>query len=507
MEIINNKQGGLQVLLSNLLTGLPLSFVSLITDCQVRGIAYDSRQVERDFLFVAVRGYKTDGHLYVSGAVERGACAVIMQEAVPVPGGISWALAADTRKVLACVAARFYDYPARKMKIVGVTGTNGKTTTTNLINAIYREHGMKTGLIGTIRNCIGDRVLPVEHTTPESADLQKLLAEMAAEEVQAVVMEASSHALALYRVEECAFDTAVFTNLTQDHLDFHGDMQQYLEAKSLLFAGLERDNHKPGRKCAVVNIDDSAAEQIVAACHVPVITYGLHKDADIKARNVCITAQGVAFQAVTGSEMINLQLRLTGKFNVYNALAALAAGVADNIPLSTIKAALERVSGVPGRFELVDLGQPFAVVVDYAHTPDGLENVLATAREITTGRLITVFGCGGDRDRAKRPMMGEIAARMSELALITSDNPRSENPLTIIDDILAGVRLVEGACYMVVSDRREAIKQAICAANPGDVVIIAGKGHEDYQIIGSQRLHFDDREEALETLRSCLCFS
>ncbi len=492
------------MLLSNLLAGLPLSFVSLVADCQVRGIAYDSRQVERDFLFVAVRGFKTDGHLYVPGAVERGACAVVMQEAVPVPGGISWALAADTRRTLAQAAARFYDYPARKMKMVGVTGTNGKTTTSNLINAIYREHGMKTGLIGTIHNCIGDRVLPVEHTTPESVDLQRLLAEMAAEEVQAVVMEVSSHALMLHRVEECAFDTAVFTNLTQDHLDFHGDMQQYLEAKSLLFAGLERDNHKPGRKYAVVNIDDPAAEWIIAACKEAVITYGMHKDADIKARDVRVTARGVAFQAVTSSEITNLQLRLTGKFNVYNALAAVAAGVADNIPLSTIKAALERVPGVHGRFELVDRGQHFAVVVDYAHTPDGLENVLATAREITTGRLITVFGCGGDRDRAKRPMMGEIAARMSDLAVVTSDNPRSEDPIAIIEDILAGVRQVEGACYTVVPDRRDAIRQAICAANPGDVVLIAGKGHEDYQITGSQRLHFDDREEAIEALGSCL---
>jgi len=492
------------VLLSNLLAGLSLSCVSLVADRQVRGIAYDSRKVERDFLFVAVKGFKTDGHLYVPGAVERGACAVIMQETVPVPGSISWAMAADTRKTLAKAAARFYNYPARKLKMVGVTGTNGKTTTANLINAIYREHGMKTGLIGTIHNYIGDRVLPVEHTTPESADLQKLLAEMAAENVQAVVMEVSSHALALHRVEECAFDNAVFTNLTRDHLDFHGDMQQYLEAKSLLFAGLGRDNHKPFRKWAVVNIDDPAAEHIIAACHVPVITYGLRKDADIKARDVRVTARGVAFKAVTGSEMTYLQLRLTGKFNVYNALAAVAAGVADNIPLSTIKAALERVSGVPGRFELVDRGQHFAVVVDYAHTPDGLENVLDTAREITTGRLITVFGCGGDRDRAKRPMMGEIAARMSDLAVVTSDNPRSEDPIAIIEDILAGVRQVEGACYTVVPDRREAIRQAISAANPGDVVLIAGKGHEDYQITGSQRLHFDDREEAIKALELCL---
>ncbi|AGL02986.1 UDP-N-acetylmuramoyl-L-alanyl-D-glutamate--2,6-diaminopimelate ligase [Desulfoscipio gibsoniae] len=494
------------MLLSNLLAGLPLFDVSLLKDLQVRGVAYDSRQVERDFIFIAVKGFKTDGHLYVPSAVKRGACAVVLQEKVPVPGGVSWALAVDTRKILAQIAARYYKYPARKMKMVGVTGTNGKTTTTNLINAIYREHGLKTGLIGTIHNCIGDRVLPVAHTTPESADLQRLLAEMAGEGVNAVTMEVSSHALVLHRVGECAFDIAVFTNLTQDHLDFHGDMQQYLEAKALLFAGLGQDDHKPGRKCAVVNADDPAAERIIKACRVPVITYGLYSDADIKARDVLVTARGVAFQTLAGGEKVNLQLRLTGKFNVYNALAAVAAGVADNIPLSTIKGALERVSGVPGRFELVDRGQPFAVVVDYAHTPDGLENVLSTAREITAGRLITVFGCGGDRDRAKRPLMGKIAAGMSDLAVVTSDNPRSEDPMAIIKDILAGVRQVDGARYTVVPDRREAIRQAIRDAASGDVVLIAGKGHEDYQIIGNQRLHFDDREEAFNALGSGLNF-
>lgn len=490
------------MLLSDLLAGFALLDVSLVENRQIRGIAYDSRQVERDFLFMAIKGFQTDGHLFVPDAVERGACAVILQEAVPVPEGISWALVADTRKTLAQMSARFYDYPARKMKIVGVTGTNGKTTTANLINAIYREHGLKTGLIGTIYNCIGERLLPVDHTTPESTDLQQLLAEMAAEQVQAVVMEVSSHALVLHRVEECAFDTAVFTNLTQDHLDFHGDMQRYREAKSLLFSGLERDDRKPGRKWAVVNVDDPAAEQIMAACHVPVMRYGLERDADIKGRDVQVTARGVAFQVVTAVGKIELQLRLAGRFNVYNALAAVAVGVADNIPLTTIKSALEQVAGVPGRFELVDSGQPFAVVVDYAHTPDGLENVLTTARDITTGRLITVFGCGGDRDRAKRPIMGEIAARMSDLAVITSDNPRTEEPLDIIEDILAGVRQVKNALYTVVPDRRQAIKRAICSAAPGDVVLIAGKGHEDYQVIGSRRLHFDDREEAMAVLGS-----
>ncbi len=489
------------MLLSNLLAGLPLLDSKVVEDRQVRGIAYDSRQAGPGFLFVAIKGFRTDGHLYVRDAVERGAAAVVLQEDVPVPEGVSKVLVEDSRRFLALLSARFYGYPARKMKVVGVTGTNGKTTTTNLISAVYREHGVKTGLIGTIYNRIGDRVLPVERTTPESADLQRLLAEMAGEAVQVVVMEVSSHALALHRVEECEFDTAVFTNITQDHLDFHAGMEEYLAAKSKLFAGLGRGARKPGPKRAVVNADDPAAPRIMETSTAPVITYGLHNPAHVTARNVRVTARGVSFTALLpGGSAVDLNLKLTGKFNVYNALAAVAAGFADNISPEAIKRGLEGVPGVPGRFELVDRGQDFAVIVDYAHTPDGLENVLATAREITGGRLITVFGCGGDRDRAKRPLMGKIAARLSDLAVVTSDNPRSEKPLAIIEDILAGVRAVEGASYTVIPDRREAIREAVRRAGAGDVVVIAGKGHEDYQIVGERRLPFDDREEAAAAL-------
>lgn len=489
------------MLLSDLLAGLPVLEVSRVPDRQIQGIAYDSRQVKENYLFVAIKGFKTDGHLYVQDAVERGACALVLQEDVPTPEGISRILVSDTRKFLALLSARFYGYPARKMKMVGVTGTNGKTTTTNLISAVYREHGLKTGLIGTIENRIGERVLPVERTTPESTDLQKLLAEMADEVVQTVVMEVSSHALVLDRVKECEFDTAVFTNITQDHLDFHGDMQEYLRAKGLLFAGLGKEAHKTGVKHAVINSDDRAAEQLIKDCSVPVITYGMKPPADLIAQNVKVTARGVSFEITTEDQQkTQFNLSLTGKFNVYNTLAAVAVGLADDIPLKTIKKALEGVPGVPGRFELVDRGQEFAVVVDYAHTPDGLENVLSTARDITTGKLITVVGCGGDRDRAKRPLMGGIAVRMSDLAVITSDNPRSEPPLAIIEDIMAGVRKIAGAKYKVIPDRREAIRQAVREAGPGDVVVIAGKGHEDYQIVGDRRLHFDDRQEAAAAL-------
>lgn len=488
------------MLLSKLLEGLFLKVP--VADRLVSGIAYDSRRVEPGFLFVAIKGFTTDGHLYIGDAVQRGAAAVVLQEDLPVPGEAVKILASDTRRLLPVISARFFGHPSRHMTMVGVTGTNGKTTTTNLIETIYRVHGVKTGLVGTIHNRIGHRVLPVEHTTPESTDLQQLLAEMFREGVRAVTMEVSSHALLLHRVDQCEFDTAVFTNLTQDHLDFHGTMEDYLAAKLRLFTGLGRDAVKTGPKHAVVNIDDPVAQRVLDACPVPVITYGIDRPADVTARDVRITTRGVSFTAVARGEDIPLDLKLTARFNVYNSLAAVAAGLAGGIPTPTIKEALEGVSGVPGRFELVDRGQDFAVVVDYAHTPDGLENVLSTAREVARGRVIAVFGCGGDRDRTKRPLMGEIAARISDLAVVTSDNPRTEDPQLIIEDILPGVRRVPGAEYVVIPDRREAIRRAIGTAAPGDVVVIAGKGHEDYQIVGRQRLHFDDREEAAAVLES-----
>lgn len=486
------------MLLSHLLANLPgmEGPWELAGDGQVLGVAYDSRQVAPGFIFVAIKGFQTDGHLYVPEAVRRGAMAVVLQDKVEVPRGVLAFMARDTREILPRLAARFYHHPAQKMKVVGVTGTNGKTTTTNLIDAIFREQGLVTGLMGTIHNRIGPRVLAVEHTTPESSDLQRLLAEMVEEGVQAVTMEVSSHALALHRVDACEFDLAVFTNLTQDHLDFHGDMESYLKAKGLLFQSLGQGAQKPGSKWAVINIDDPAARTMIKLCRVPVLTYGLDRPAHVTARQVQVTAKGVSFTMDYGSGSIDLQLQLTGRFNVYNALAAAATGLAAGIDPAVIKKALEGVAGVAGRFELVDRGQDFAVIVDYAHTPDGLENVLRTARAITTGRLITVFGCGGDRDRTKRPLMGELAARLSDVAVVTSDNPRTEEPRAIIRDIMVGVQRVTGVHHLVEPDRRQAIRRAIQMATTGDVVLIAGKGHEDYQIVGTERHHFDDREEA-----------
>lgn len=467
----------------------------------VKGIAYDSRQVEPGFLFVAIKGLKADGHEYINEAIKKGAAAVVMQQKRALPPGTTWALTPDTRYALALLSARFYGYPSSKMKIIGITGTNGKTTTASLVAAILDAAGQKTGLIGTIHNRIGERILPVKHTTPESLDLQRLLAEMADEGVKACVMEVSSHALALHRVAGCEFDVAVFTNFTQDHLDFHANMEEYLEAKLRLFKNLALPGEKKEEKYAVVNIDDTRAAQITGATGVPVYTYGIKESADVRAENIQLKTGGVRFTARGRWGQRPLNLKITGMFNVYNALAAFTTAAALGIPLETIAGALASAGGVAGRFELIDLGQDFAVIVDYAHTPDGLENILKAAGDITTGRLVTVFGCGGDRDRTKRPLMGEIAARYSDYVVITSDNPRTEDPLRIIGEIEKGVRLsADERDFTVEPDRRKAIRAALGTARPGDVVVIAGKGHEDYQIIGTEKFPFDDRLEAAKAL-------
>lgn len=467
---------------------------------QVRGIAYDSRRVEQGFLFVAIRGFQADGHDYVSQAVERGAVAVVLGREVPLPRGAGWALVDDPRRALALLAARFYGHPSLKMKMIGVTGTNGKTTTTNLIASVLEFCGQKVGLIGTIHNRIGGLVLPGKHTTPESLDLQALLAQMAEEGVQAAVMEVSSHALALHRVDGCAFDMAVMTNLTQDHLDFHHDMGDYLESKLKLFRDISHNAEK-APAYAVVNTDDPAAAQFIAAAQrINRLTYAVDQPADVRASEIRVAPLGVSFAVDSPWGNCRLNLKLTGLFNVYNALAAFAATGALGAKPSQIKAALEKVAGVPGRFELVNCGQEFPVVVDYAHTPDGLENVLKAARSITGGRLITVFGCGGDRDRTKRPRMGAIAARYSDYTVITSDNPRTEDPLKIIEEIEAGVQPAGRAHYEIEPDRRLAIRLALKAAGAGDLVLIAGKGHESYQVIGTKKFPFDDRRETEKAL-------
>ncbi|MDD3653334.1 MAG: UDP-N-acetylmuramoyl-L-alanyl-D-glutamate--2,6-diaminopimelate ligase [Desulfotomaculaceae bacterium] len=468
---------------------------------RIQGVAYDSRLVRPGYLFVAIKGLKFDGHDYVQQALVQGAGAVVIEREVAMPPGTAWALVPDTRSALARLSACFFGFPSTRLKMIGVTGTNGKTTTTNLISAVLSASGQKMGLIGTIFNRVGEHILPVKHTTPESADLQKLLADMVNEGVQTCVMEVSSHALALHRVDGCEFDLAVFTNLSQDHLDFHCNMENYLEAKLRLFSGLTVPGRKGSVKYAVVNADDPAADRFSLAAGKSVYTFGVMNPADVRAMDISVDSRGTSFTAIGKWGRCFLNLQLTGLFNVYNVLAAFTATAALGVPVEIIKEALENIQGVPGRFERIDAGQDFTVIVDYAHTPDGLENTLKTARQIAGGRLLLVFGCGGDRDRTKRPIMGSIAAKYSDFQVITSDNPRTEDPVQIIKDIEVGFQPLAGkGSYIIEQDRRKAIQLAVSEAKPGDVVIIAGKGHEDYQIIGLQKHPFDDRREALVAL-------
>ncbi|BDG60761.1 UDP-N-acetylmuramoyl-L-alanyl-D-glutamate--2,6-diaminopimelate ligase [Caldinitratiruptor microaerophilus] len=465
----------------------------------------DSRQVTPGAAFVAIRGLRADGHDFVGEAAARGAALVVVERAVPAPAGVAVLEVPSSRRALAAIAARFHGHPSRRLRVIGVTGTNGKTTTTHLIRAILKAAGHPTGLIGTVRNWVVDEALPVVHTTPEAPELQALLARMVDAGAHHAVMEVSSHALALHRTDELEFDIGVFTNLTQDHLDFHGDMDAYREAKGILFRRLG-EGVKPGPKAAVLGADDPASAYYRSLCRVPVLTYGVRERADVRAEDIRIEPEGAAYTLVTPGGSARLHLQFTGLFNVYNSLAAAATAVVEGIPLDVIQGALEATGGVDGRMEAVRAGQPFGVFVDYAHTPDGLENVLRAVRAFARGRVIVVFGAGGDRDPTKRAPMGRIAARLADYAVITSDNPRTEDPESIVRQVEQGFLEVApaGDRHEVRVDRTEAIARAVEIARPGDVVVIAGKGHETYQIVGDRRIPFDDREVARRAIQARL---
>ena len=469
-------------------------------DTIVTDIVQDSRQASRGAMFVAMRGARVDGHSFIPEVIKKGAAVIMTEQAIDPPARTAVLKVPALDAALQIVVPAFWDYPGRQLRMIGITGTNGKTTTSYLIRAILREAGRKTGLIGTIQILIGDKKLPVHNTTPNVVDLQRILAAMVDEGMEYAVMEVSSHALDQDRVAGCEFDTAVFTNLTQDHLDYHKTMENYRLAKVKLFAGLAAGT-KPG-KTAVVNIDDEAGAFMLEHTTAERITYAIKDEkADLRAVEVRLHASGADFAVQGGFGRIKLQLAITGLFNVYNVLGAVGAALAEEIPVGVIEKALTAFRGVPGRFELIDCGQPFAVVVDYAHTPDGLENILRTAREITPHHIITVFGCGGDRDRTKRPIMGRIAAELSDAVIATSDNPRGEDPTSILAEVMTGVReKIGNKAVDEIPDRRQAIFVAIAMAQPGDTVIIAGKGHEDYQILKDKMIHFDDREVAREAL-------
>jgi len=498
----------------------------------VTGLAYDSRAVKRGDIFFAVPGLAMDGHDFITDALARGAAAVVVERKIAPSSETAWIRVPNVRRAMALWAARFYGHPSRGLVLAGVTGTNGKTTITYLLESIFKAAGMLTGVIGTISYRSGsyrsgDRALPAPHTTPEAVDLEALLKEMADSGVQAVAMEVSSHALELERVAGLDFDTAIFTNLTRDHLDFHGDMERYFAAKSRLFMDCLPASCK-SKKTAVIHGGDAKGRELLERVRgrgLNAVSYGHDHEWDVHPLSVAGDVNGLRGEIRLGDGTLIFSSRLIGSANLENILAAAAAGFSLGLKPEAIARGLEQLTSVPGRLERVENRRGFHILVDYAHTPDALERALQVLRPLTRGRLFAVFGCGGDRDRGKRPMMGEIAARLSDIAVVTSDNPRSEEPLKIIAEIEEGVKnvgmdrfQVSGVRfqdpkpetrnlkpgtergYFLEPDRRAAIQLAIGLARPDDLILIAGKGHEDYQILGSRRIHFDDREVAREEL-------
>ena len=450
-------------------------------ELEIESIHYDSRKVTLGSLFVAISGFASDGNRFIPMALSKGAVAVVT--AKKPEGDMPYILVDSDRMALAMLGCNFYGHPAKDMTMIGVTGTNGKTSTTLLLKQVLEKTtGAKVGLIGTMANMVGHEVIPTERTTPESFELQGLFARMRAAGCTHVVMEVSSHAVTLDRIGGVHFDIAAFTNLTEDHLDFHKTMDAYCDAKAELF-----------RRCdkAVINTDDSYASRFLDAAACPVLTTAVSKEADLQAKNVELLSDGIRY--MVGD--VNVHVPIPGRFTVYNTLTVLGIARQLGISLGDAAAALETVEGVKGRIEVVPTpGTDYTVLIDYAHTPDGLENVLSSVRDFCRGRIISVFGCGGDRDPIKRPIMGEIGVKLSDVAVITSDNPRTEDPMAIIEDILKGVKEEHGE-YIVVEDRRTAIRYAMDIAKKDDIIVLAGKGHETYQDIGGVKLHLDEREE------------
>ncbi|HHW26889.1 MAG TPA: UDP-N-acetylmuramoyl-L-alanyl-D-glutamate--2,6-diaminopimelate ligase [Firmicutes bacterium] len=477
----------------------------LLGDSIVTGISYDSRRVMPGHVFVAVKGERTDGHLFIPQAIEKGASAVIVEDesrAVENPG-VAVALVPDSRLALSLAAKAFFKDPSAELLVVGITGTKGKTTTCHLVKSVLDASGERTGLIGTVHNIVGQEIRPVTHTTPESSDLQNLFRDMVEAGCTAATMEVSSHALAMGRVKHIRFDAAVLTNIGRDHLDYHGTLERYMEAKATLFSelGLSGEKRRDIPPVSVLNVDDEAYEYFRGKVRTRLVTYGMSPSAEVRCLELVLDREGSRFVLALGDWERKLRLSLPGRFNVMNALAAAAVGYGLGMDKDAIVKGLEACPPVRGRVETVPGAKEFSIWVDYAHTPESLKGVLETAREMTQGRVIAVFGCGGDRDKGKRPIMGQIAAQLCELTIITNDNPRTEDPEAILDDIERGFESVPGEHrHLRISDRREAIREAVARAKPGDIVVIAGKGHETYQIIGDRVNHFDDVEEAREAV-------
>ena len=471
--------------LKKLLEGIEIIESTADMELDIASVAYDSRKVERGGLFVAISGFASDGNRFIPMAMEKGAAVIVTAKKPELD--VPYVLVPSDRLALALIGCNFYSHPARSMTMIGVTGTNGKTSVTLLLKQVIEKVlGAKVGLIGTMENRIGDLVIPTERTTPESFELQGLFAQMRDAGCKYVVMEVSSHAIALERIGGVHFDVAAFTNLTEDHLDFHKTMENYCDTKAELFNRCDK---------AVLNCDDSWFERISQNVKCDMLTTSVKGSGSLNARDLLLRADGIAFTAEMGTEHASVSLQIPGRFTVYNAITVLGIASQLGISLQTAASALATAEGVRGRVEVVPTpGKPYTVLLDYAHTPDGLENVLTSVRDFCKGNLIVVFGCGGDRDPIKRPIMGHIGVSLADFAVITSDNPRNEDPMTIISDILKGVKNTDGE-YIVIENRRKAIQYAMDKAGKNDIIILAGKGHETYQEIRGVKHHLDEREE------------
>lgn len=467
--------------------------ISFVKGAKLKGVTCDSREVQKGGLFVAVRGHDIDGHGFIGDAVRKGAKAIVAEKDFDCPGGVRKILVKDTRLAASAIAADFFGQPSKKLKMIGVTGTNGKTTITYLMESIIKENGKECGVIGTINYRLKGRLVPAKNTTPGPFELQPILAEMLKKGVRYAVMEVSSHSLEQHRVDDVWFDAAIFTNLTREHLDYHNTLESYFGAKASLFKKLKT------KGTAVLNADDKKVLSLKRNMRNKVITYGVKKGAMVRAADIRLSLDGSRFMVDTPKGRIVIGTKLVGRHNVSNILAAIAAGIALGVKLSTIRKGIEAVSHVPGRLENVDVGQPFKVLVDYAHTDDALFNILSALRQVAGKRVITVFGCGGNRDRSKRPRMGKVACRFSDHVIVTTDNPRFEDPRAIIGEIEAGIA-GKFSNYIIEPDRSAAIEKALNSAVEGDIVVIAGKGHENYQIVRDRVLSFDDRVVAMRVL-------
>jgi len=501
--------------LSNLIKKITINSVSGPLNEEVLGIAYHSKQVQPNVVFVAMRGLHHNGHDFIAQAIRKGAKAVIAEKIPEQVNGVTMIQVPDSRRALARISATFYGDPSLELKVVGITGTNGKTTTSYLIESMFQQACYTPGVIGTINCRFGSRIKKISNTTPESLELQSLLGQMAEQKISHVIMEVSSHALDQNRVAGVHFDVGVFTNLTSEHLDYHGTIENYARSKAKLFSQFLEESEVSGEKFAVLNQDDPQADYLCSLTSARVVRYGMVHNADVTIEDAKILPEGIRGVLKTFRGDINFQTPLLGRFNLHNIMAATGAALCLDVPLAYIRSGLEKVVAIPGRMERAGKAVGFTVLVDYAHTPDALEQVLSSLKELSPKRIIVVFGCGGDRDRIKRPIMGRIAALLSEVVIITSDNPRTEKPEQIIAEIEEGVRdtglkkvspssVNQGRGYFTVADRREAIHAAIRMAQRGDIVLVAGKGHEDYQILKTRTIVFDDRKQIEKALQERL---